>query len=279
MIAAPPPVTEPPAHEWTTTLAAVVGADDVEGRSAGRLWAESFLFTLIGVAVSRVLGFEQAGVASIFLAAGGLSSRAKQILRRSEGSAQIRSASDLLVVFFGVTSAYVGTALWLGPATTETAFAFALEAADVGSDHLFNRHFPGVLPLLGHNFAVLGAVVILSIIYRSYGALLALAWNAAVWGIVLTTLVERASPSGMDVGAIALATLPHLSLEAAAYVTGALAGARIGRDITRAEAATGQARLLGIAALILVLASAVEATVPGRVLDAARSTAEASDHG
>ena len=92
--------------------------------------------------------------------------------------------------------AYSGVALWLGEAGTAHDFAFALEAAHAGSDDLFTRRYPGLVPLLGHNFSVLAAIVVLSVIYRTYGALLALAWNASVWGLVLTALSVRAVGAG-----------------------------------------------------------------------------------
>lgn len=258
------PLPAAPSRERTTTLAAVFDTvEDEAPSSLPRLMLEAAAFTGIGVFLSQALGMDQPGVISIFLAAGALGSRTKQILRRSEEPDGHVAVRQLFALFAGTMVAYALTAWVLGPLRTERAFDFALAAANAGQDDLLGRSFPEALPLMGHNLAVLGAVVTLSLVYRTYGALLALTWNAAVWGVVLASLVGRALDSEFTgTLAVALGVLPHLGLEAWAYVAGALAGARLGRRLTMQERFQIPVRALGVAAAAIVAASLVEATLP-----------------
>lgn len=258
-----PAELNPPEHDRTTTLAAL--AREAEGPTrVAQLFIEAALFTGIGVLMALALGIEQPGVISIFLAAGALGSRAKEILRTAEEDDSHRAPAELLALFAGVTLAYSALTLWLGADGTRDAFAFALDAAHAGTDDLLHRHFPAMWPLFGHNLAVLGTVVVLSVVYRSYGALLALAWNASVWGVVLTSLVLRSSleGGGWPLLVVGLGLLPHLALEALAYVVAALAGARLGRALTRRSAFDAPIRPFGAAVATLLLASLIESTVP-----------------
>ena len=252
----------PAPHDGTTTLAAIAGDELGEGRArAGRLVVEASGFTIIGVFLARALGLEQAGLLSIFLAAGALGSRAKKILHAAEEGDGATAVRDLLALFGGTMLAYAFVAVVFGAAGTERAFGFALEAAGAGGDDLLTRPFPGALPVLGHNLAVLAAVVVLSLVYRIYGALLALTWNAAVWGVVLVYLGFRVTAPS-EALAVALGVLPHLGLEAFAYVVGGLAGARVGRGLTMQVKFHVPLRAFGLAAASLALAAVLESQLP-----------------
>lgn len=269
------PLPAPPCRDRTTTLAAFF--DPEEGgarRPFARLVGEAAVYTGIGVFLTQTLDVDQPGVLSIFLASGALGSRAKEILRRSEDDDGSPALLDLFALFLGTMLAYAVTAWVLGPLGTERAFGFALEAAGARQDSLLDRSFPDAVSLVGHNFAVLGAVVVLSLVYRTYGALLALTWNAAVWGVVLASLVGRALEAQfLAAAAVALGVLPHLGLEAWAYVAGALAGARVGRRLTLQAEFRIPFRPFRIAALALVAAAVLEATVPEWVADRVVATA------
>lgn len=271
---APPPSLDPAEPDRTTTLAAFADEELGEGGGRGaRLLGEALVFTGVGVLLTRALDVEQPGVLSLFLAAGATSSRAKEILRASEEGAGCRPASDLLAMFFGVTLAYVAAGLVLGPESTARDFAFALEAARAGTDDLLHRRFPGPLPLLGHNLAVLAGIVVLSVVYRTYGALLALTWNACVWGLLVATLTLRSidAPGGSGRLLLAgLALVPHLALEAFAYASGSLAGARLGRRLTLKVGLRVPFRSFGVAILAVAVASLVEAHLPALVLQGLR---------
>ncbi|MEO1232762.1 MAG: stage II sporulation protein M [Myxococcota bacterium] len=270
MIAGPPSRTEdlePPGHDRTTTLAALLTSNSARDRDLpGLRWLffEAALFTGVSLVVSQGLGLEQPGVIALFLAAGALGSRAKEILHLSETAAESRASTQLLALFAGISLAYAGAAATLPAPEVARSFAFALEAADVDGGHLLERAFPGVAPVFGHNLVVLATVMVLSFVYRSFGALLAVAWNAAVWGTVLTVLLRRAVDAGDGATALVLglAILPHLGLEAYGYVVGGLAGARLGRQLTRRTRLALPFRAAGTAAATLLLAAIVEATVP-----------------
>ena len=126
---------------------------------------------------------------------------------------------------------------------------------------------------------MLVAVCALAFVYRSYGGLLALTWNACIWAVVLSTLVAR----GLDatqtapvtfVIVSAAALLPHLVLEASAYVIGALAAIYASKAITKYGPRSAElwqvmravATLVLFAALTLAAAALVEHLVAPSML-------------
>ncbi len=258
-----------------------------------RLWFMSFLFGLVGVYVCFVLGLDQAGFISLFFLATSLSDAFNEILRENREEifqqgipvryANAKTASSVLAIFLGIVVVYVIAAVYWGRTGAEANFGFVLDAAGLQGDTLLSRRFDSFTGLLSHNFLVLTAVWLLAFVYRSFGALLALTWNACIWGFVLTVLVWR----GMDVSdtsvvafvAIALAELlPHLALEGFAYVLAALAAIYLsralfkyglGHPITRRVTRTSFNHLL-LGAVSLFLAAVVESGYAPRVLDLLR---------
>ena len=124
--------------------------------------------------------------------------------------------------------------------------------------------------------------------FAAYGAMLVVAWNACVWTFVLTELTTRALPDGaaslwqtLSFSLLVLgAVLPHLLLEASAYVIASLAGIFVSkalvkygpRDPAMAEIVQVAAVMVLLAATILVAAGLIESTWPSLVLSAAWAT-------
>ena len=84
----------------------------------------------------------------------------------------------------------------------------------------------------------MGTIAALCLLYRSYGALLTLGWNASVWVIVLAGLTRRMFGEdpleNLGIGVWAFAAIaPHLILEGAAYVLIALAAIFYSKGITK----------------------------------------------
>jgi len=200
-------------------------------RRTVQLGAEALAFTLVSTWLPATLGLEEAGLVSLFLLAATLSDRLTMLLEENRISiwdedasgwrANGRTAWGILVLFSGVFAGHAIIAAAVGEARVSTLFGFAVRTTALGRDTLAGRDFGGVLELLSHNLRVLLVVGCLSFIYRAYGAMLAVAWNASVWAVVLTTLSLR-DPT-IAAAKIALALLPHLLLEGFGYVCVALA--------------------------------------------------------
>jgi len=189
------------------------------------------------------------------------------------------TASSVLASFLGVCVAYAVLVDVVEPDRAAHTFGFALAAADVGSQGLLSRSFGELTWTVTNNLGVMVGVLCLGVVFRSYGAVLVLVWNACIWVVALTTLTAR-SAEAAEVGALwfrviaAAALLPHLVLELSGYVLAALAGIFVSRGIFRygwsdpvlEDILGSSAALVMGAAVVLVLAAVVEATVPGLVL-------------
>lgn len=87
---------------------------------------------------------------------------------------------------------------------------------------LFNNQ---ALPLFLHNLRVLMGGFLLAFIYRSAGILLVISWNGINWATSILSSIQFAGEQGIHhAWFFSLAVLPHLILEAAAYVTAGMSG-------------------------------------------------------
>jgi len=258
-------------------------------RRLARLWLEGASYTSCALLMANAFGIPQAGFFAVFLAAAGLAARFEAILEENRrdillgvlGSPRSngKTAASVLALFLGSFSAFSAAALWIGEARMSHSFAFVLDVADLGHDTILTRPFASAPALFVHNAVVLLAFVALSAVYRAYGALLALEWNACIWALVLTFLVRRGMtgsslPPALFVLMAAVAVLPHLILEAGAYIAGSLAAIFLSkglmkydptdpvlRDVMRAVAS-----LAAVAIIALLLGAVVEASLPRFVL-------------
>jgi len=203
-------------------------------RRAVQLTVEACLYTALSCALPLLLGLAQGGLISIFLVAAPLTDRLVVLLEENRsniyalhlgsGMANRRTAAGLLCLFGGIVLGYTAVAVWLGERGIAHLFAFAIDAADLRGEDLVRRSFGDPLDTFAHNLRVALVVLCLGFVYRAYGGMLALAWNACVWASVLTMLVLRVGPVGELSRALLVASvLPHLGLEAGSYVLVALA--------------------------------------------------------
>jgi uncharacterized membrane protein SpoIIM required for sporulation len=203
----------------------------------GWILGEAFLFTLAAILIAHSLGAEQAGVFSIFLASASLSGRLSYLLEENQQDydlgrrgwqANPKTAFGFLALFLGMLLAYMGTALALSELRLSGSFRFAIELAGMNDRSLLSSRFHSTGGVFFYNLRILIAVFILGFLYRSYGMLLSLAWNAGVWGVVFVWLARRGLGSAQESAGLYLlralvAILPHMLLEALAYVLAGLA--------------------------------------------------------
>ena len=258
-------------------------------RRLGRLWLEGALFTACSLVIANAIRIPQSGFFAVFLAAAGLTPAFTGILDHNRASIQVggvgpwkantASAANLLALFVGAFSAFAAAALWLGEARMGNEFRFVLDTASLGSDTIVTREFASPLPLLAHNGLVLLVFFTLTFVYRAYGALLALVWNACIWALVMAFLVRRgmkasAIPATIYVTVAAVAVLPHLILEAVGYILGGLSAVFLSRAVFKYPLRDPVFRsvlrsvvMLTLASVACLLAAAlVESTLPRLVL-------------
>jgi hypothetical protein len=236
------------------------------------LAVEALIYVGASLVIARLLGLEESGVFSIFLSSAVLSARLLQLLEENREriwdkgfkswKTNILTAGSIFAIFLGTILAYIVAAIWLDNDEIVRSFRFALKAAGLGTDTILTRRFSGFVPILSHNCLVLLSIVCISFIYRAYGALLAIVWNACVWGLVLTFLVQRglSVTEGSSAGFIAIAStalFPHLALEAAAYVVGAMASIFLSKGLLKYPLRDERFRIVGLACLRLFTAALV----------------------
>lgn len=271
-------------HPTRTTLAGLFGETlpRAAGRRGARLWAESFSYTAVSAYLPIAMGFGEAGLISVFLVSASLGDRLSLLLEENRDNIYVaqtgpwvanrRTAWSVLALFLGILTGYAVVAWTLGEAGSGRFFGFAVEAAGLREETLLERDFGSPLGLLTNNALVLGTVFLLALVYRSYGAMLAIAWNACVWAVVLTVLTESARgavslPAPVFFAAAAAAVLPHLTLEAFAYVLGSLAAIFASKAITTYSLSDPVLRevlrvsgvLVAVSLAVLALAAGVEA--------------------
>lgn len=204
------------------------------------LFVEALGCCLLGVYLPIMMGFDQSILISMFLVSVPLSQRLAVLLEENRQNiwtqqmkgweANRTTGLCLLCIFAGILGGYF-IAVLLSSFSQEMIanFDFALKAANAEHGTILTRNFSGFFHILTHNLSTLLVLSFLCFVYRSYGAVLGLVWNACVWVAVLTVLIQRA----MDVSAIPstqfaliafCAVMPHLFIESIAYIFGSLAG-------------------------------------------------------
>jgi len=137
-------------------------------------------------------------------------------LQESPWKANAVLTGEITAIFFGI---FVATFF------LKAAFPEQFSAHSVSIERYFRNEFQ---PLFEHNFQVLLAGFILSLIYRSGGLILILAWNAINWAVsilgVMEYLVARSSTGVILRGVYSTLILPHLTLEIISYVIAGMAG-------------------------------------------------------
>jgi hypothetical protein len=198
-----------------------------------RLFFEAALVTAVSIYLPVVLQLDHAGLISVFLVSAALSDRLTLILEENRQDIRVRhrggwesnttTAVAILFVFFGMTACYGAVAYTISDAAATAAFSFTSQLAGLEGANLLTRDFGSVGSVLFNNLGVVVVIAFLAFLYRSYGAMLVLAWNACVWGFVFSVLTVQSyrTDALADVPSIAVAyagVLPHLTLETTAYV-------------------------------------------------------------
>jgi hypothetical protein len=151
------------------------------------------------------------------------------IHRRSSWEANGVLIIKIVAIFLGV----LATSLVLQTLWPQTFF---LPAAGHG---VYFQNEP--LTLFKHNLRVLMACLLMALIYRSAGVLLVICWNAFNWSMALNLFIRSAAETGAKhTWFYALAVLPHLVLEAAAYIAAGLTGVFLSKALFKYRLSSGK---------------------------------------
>lgn len=178
------------------------------------------------------------------------------------------------------------TAFFLGIFSTFVLFAIAADPVRVYAlfdlpESLAGAHEPSAwinlaITFFSHNAGVLFASFFLSLLLE-FGASLVTVWNAVFWGLLVTIRMREAVLASADPTAgylVLVSILPHLVLEALAYISAMFAGGMLSAIFSNAgpgileDAGTWKRplELLGLAIGLLALAAVLEAIVFSFVL-------------
>lgn len=151
--------------------------------------------------------------------------------------ANARLTQRVFWLFMGVMLGFA--ALGMSLPVEQVQEVFSHQVADYG-----DRAFPDIIfgrfgVILRHNLYVLLFFLLIGLPFRQGGVLFAVVWNASVWGPSFALLARRWAemPDGPHAASafvcVIAATLPHLALEAGAYLLAGFGGVMLSRSIAR----------------------------------------------
>ena len=243
---------------------------------------------LVGIACGLVLFPNEASLIGVVLVAMSQSAVVGGLLDRNRdeiwgesvepGLANRKLATSLLVLFMGVFFAYALT-VQLAPEARLLDW-FDRQLGDFAAGSLLDIDFSDFEHLLGRNVLVLAACFTFALIYRHGGMLLVLAWNASRWGVIFSYLARQAGQDPDVEPAAYLAKtfvciLPHLVLEAVAYILVAMSGVFLSKALTKYSLGSAEFLQVGSAVLrifwmsmaVLVAAALVEAYLAPELIE------------
>ncbi len=246
------------------------------------LFIEGLMVSVLGAAFARWLFPVEASLVLVFLVSISTDHSLDALLTWNRVQIQVRRVRPLransalalrmLGVFAGATVGFsiLGLVLPLG----EVELLFSQQIAEYADRSFTELDFGGVGPLMVLNLYVFVFFFIIAIPFHHGGLMLAMAWNASVWGATFGVLARRWSEDSGDSLAgcylrVMGACTPHMALEATAYVLAGLAGVFLGKGIMRHGAASEMMAsitrsvlsLLGIGAGLLAVAAVWESLI------------------
>jgi len=190
------------------------------------------------------------------------------------GHANVRLVLLILAMFAGTMLGFSALTFWLPLETVEQVFSHQL--AEYGSQTFPELTFGTPWLLFSSNLYVLLFFFLIAMPFRQGGVMLAVAWNASVWGATFGILARRWAEAGgpplLDAYArVMTATVPHMTLEAAAFVLAGFAGVFMSKgllkysmeDAVLASILGSVARMMGAALLLVAVGALWEGWVAG----------------
>ena len=213
----------------------------------GLLFVEALILTLISVYAVRLIGVPEPGLIGIVLASAAMTPSLNQIreLNRAriwsgEGNGRrvnLASMISGLSLFSGMFVAFMAIGIVSSDAVLIKDFNFIVTRIQLDTNTVLSpERFSQGVSIFQHNLSVLITLALMSFVYRSLGAMFALGWNAGVWGVTIVLFMGGGRDTELNTvvygSMILIAIIPHLIVEAASYLIGALAAIFLSRGLT-----------------------------------------------
>jgi len=254
------------------------------------LFIEALMLTLVSVYATRLIGVPEPGLIGIVLASAAMAPRLNQILAlnrtriwSAEGNGRqvnLESIISGLSLFLGMFMAFMVIGSISSDSVIMEDFNFIVTRIQLDTNTVLSpERFSQGFSIFQHNLSVLITLSVLSFVYRSLGAMFALGWNAGVWGVTIVLFMGGGRETELNTVVYAvmilIAILPHLIVEAASYLVGALAAIFLSRGLTvyrfndtrlkRVLSAVGFLSLLSVG--LLVAGAVLENYIPKLILE------------
>ena len=228
---------------------------------------EAAIIAVLSVYIIRGLNVPESGLLAVALASAAMIPRFNTILAVNRqriwsepGSGRrINSKSIIsgLSIFLGLFVGFLVVGILTNNAALEEHFQFILREAQIDVDFVLSPdQFSQGPSIFVHNLVVLVSFAALALLYRSLGTMIALGWNASVWAITLVLFIGAGSQQDVhSVGyglLVIIAIIPHLLIEATAYIAGSLSAIFLSRTITLYK--VSDPRLVRVLIAVLALA-------------------------
>ncbi|TNE47574.1 MAG: hypothetical protein EP343_18625 [Deltaproteobacteria bacterium] len=162
-----------------------------------RLWGEAIFMMLFAFAFPFVLGISQGAMIALFLVSVSLMKRVRQLREENRYNIWIRnygswrsnklSSLSILGIFLGLFTANLMFALVLNVLGSsqqwEGFFHFILKMQHLDANQPLVHRFSSLLNILFNNSVVLITTALLVVVYRAYGLMLVISWNACLWAV------------------------------------------------------------------------------------------------
>lgn len=223
-----------------------------------RLFAEGAFYTAFGMLLALGWGVPAAGVLSIFLSAAALQPRFHELLDENRRLIWERAAGgttanwitirSLLAAFLGVFVAYLAIAAVTGAPRIVELLGPALSLG--GQDRAGHLHW-SFGALVGQRISLVVAFFGVAFVYRSYAALVGLAWSASLWGATPVLIGGGAAGTAAATAALVVPAL----LDASGLVLSCLAAIYASKGLVKYPVTDPRAvRVLSASALLLAIA-------------------------
>ena len=257
-----------------SVIAAILDLAPLRGQAVWNLLllSEAFILSLSSVFLMRVIGVAEAGLMGIVLASAAMTPRLNRVLEinreqiwSQEGSGLRANRASLLSglsIFLGMLAAFLVVGIVSDEAQLQKDFSFILQQTRVDPDVILSPdRFSHGMAIFAHNAMVLISFAVLAFIYRALGTMIALGWNAGVWGITIVLFMGGGADSNWNpmlyAIMILIAIMPHLVTEAASYVVGSLSSVFLSRGVTLYGIGDPRLNRVMVAVLFLALFSVV----------------------
>ncbi|MFT4325978.1 MAG: stage II sporulation protein M [Candidatus Woesearchaeota archaeon] len=175
-----------------------------------------FMYAILGILIAGILFPHDVGIMSVVFTTILLTHTIHIIIRDKEHHLRKNITPFLLWLFGGVFIANFLIGLNLSQSELFELFRQQLVASGIVSKSATYFHTASFYTILTSNIRVLLVCFLISILFGAGGAII-LAWNASVWGVAMSFLLRTQ-------GLFVIGIIPHLMLEALAYVFATIAG-------------------------------------------------------